>query len=173
MFPLKSTSARSLSIMLLATAIFAPITAQAYLLPEDVLMGNDLYVPPSTRDAQQRAEDQAALSAERREAEQAAEFARQHPAPPPEPEVSNTDNDIPLDMGVNVNLGTEELELLRTIRLLDRVDRNQYIVQHSGAPQPLAPTGAGGILASITMIGAVGWTLKRAGKRMGWASREF
>ncbi|MBU0767201.1 hypothetical protein KKF55_05520 [Patescibacteria group bacterium] len=173
MHPLKSTLARTLSILFLSIAIFAPATANAYLLPEDVLMGNDLYLPPRTRESQQRAEDQTAASAVRREAEQAAEFERQHPAPSPEPVApSSSDYDIPIDMGVNVNLGSNEMELLRTIRLLERVDKNQYVVQHAGAP-PLAPTGAGGILATITMLGAVGWTLRHAGKRMGWASREF
>ncbi|MBU2213737.1 hypothetical protein KKC44_06250 [Patescibacteria group bacterium] len=174
MLRLHSTTARGLSVLLLAVILFAPATARAYLLPEDVLLGNDLYIPPRTRDASQRAEDQAAESAARREAEQAAEFERQHPAPPSEPETSSSSNyDIPIDMGVNVTLGSSEMELLRTIRLLERVDQNQYIVQHSGAPQPLAPTGAGGVIAVMTMMGAVGWTLRKAGKRMGWTSREF
>ena len=174
MLRLRSTLARTFSMLLLTAVLFAPVTARAYLLPEDVLLGNDLYIPPRTRDASQRAEEQAAESAARREAEQAAEFARQHPAPPPETATSSPSNyDIPMDMGVNVTLGSSEMELLRTIRLLERVDQNQYIVQHAGAPQPLAPTGAGGVIAVMTMVGAVGWTIRKAGRRMGWTSREF
>lgn len=173
MLRLQSSWARTFSVFLLALVLFAPVTARAYLLPEDVLMGNDLYIPPRTRDANQRAEDQASESAARREAEQAAEFERQHPTPPPQPQGASSSNyDIPMDMGVNVTLEGGELELLRTIRLLERVDRNQFVSQHAGAP-PLAPTGAGGIIAVMTMVGAVGWTLRKAGKKMGWTSREF
>jgi hypothetical protein len=86
------------------------------------------------------------------------------------------------------SLSEDDRNLLRAIRLierrderlLDRVYTNQNVIDyygsrglgelHAGAPlidgkgfypPPLQPTGAGGILAAITMLGAVVWTVRR------------
>ncbi len=143
-----------------------PAIAHAYLLPEEVLLSEEFYDPPRSREAGDRARMQAEESAARRAEEWAEEYNAQHPSAPEEPvleeEAGTTDAD----------LTPEELELLRTIRLLNRVEDQQNVLQsqqglHGGAPLP--PTGAGGILALITMIGAVGWTLFRAQKERAFA----
>ncbi|MBU0458350.1 hypothetical protein KJ652_01900 [Patescibacteria group bacterium] len=152
----KSLLAKSI-LTVLTAVIIAPITAHAYLLPEDVLMGNDTYVPPSNRDSRDRVLQQSADSAERRQAEWEVEYEKQHPTPPPvEEEIYLESEGNPVDLSGN------DIDLLRTIRLLNRIDQNQATISHSGAP-PLAPTGAPAILSALTMLGAVTWTMKRAG----------
>ena len=60
------------------------------------------------------------------------------------------------------------LELLRTMRLLNRVNQNQVAQQfstvlHSGAPD-LSPTGAPSVIAASIMLGSVLYTMRRAKK---------
>ena len=88
---------------------------------------------------------------------------------------------VPIQNGANATVGfpqqlfgaapgtgldSANLELARTMRLLSRVNQNQAVAQldqvlHSGADD-LAPTGAGSVLAALTMMGAVLYTLRRA-----------
>ena len=152
----------------LVGSLMAPVVASAYLNPEDVLLNADLYAPPRVRETEEAVRRQQRESAQRREEEWNKEYAKQHPAPvvPVEPEYT-----YEADGGV-LNLGIGEMELLRTIRLLERIDAKQETIRHTGAP-PLAPTGAGGIIAVMTMVGAVGWTIKKAGKKRGWISRTI
>lgn len=156
----------------LLLGITVPSIAHAYLLPEDVLLSEEFYAPPRTRETVDVARRQARESAIRREEEQEAFFAEQdfHAAPPEEfpvheEEYEYSDSDF---------YSAEDMELLRTLRLLERIESQQEVLRiqqqfHGGAPaynpQPLAPTGAGGIVTALTMMGAVGWTMVRAGKR--------
>lgn len=161
------------AILLLSLSV-APV-AQAYLSPEDVLLNKELYLPPTRREADERVNQQSRESADRREREQEILFETQRssessaavvPAP------SDGNGAAPDEMG---SLSAEDMRLLQTIRLLDRVQRTQQVVLygdrmlplqadslHGGAP--LAPTGAGGVLSAVTMLGAVGWTMLRARK---------
>ncbi|HAI97921.1 TPA: hypothetical protein DCL30_00040 [Candidatus Peribacteria bacterium] len=143
--------------------LVVPLTANAYLLPEDVLLSTESLVPPRSRETRDRVTAQAKESSIRREVIQAEEFAKQHPAPVEEEEDTTADT--------SSQLSTTDMELLRTIRLLGRIEGRQDILMlpgaHTGAPlspNPLAPTGAGAILTMIVMAGAVGWTLYRAHK---------
>ncbi|MFH0851605.1 MAG: hypothetical protein V1876_02550 [Candidatus Peregrinibacteria bacterium] len=158
--------------LLLISLSVAP-AALAYLSPEDVLLNKELYLPPTTRETSDRVTQQSRESADRREREQEIIFNAQHSskesgvaAVPPPVEGNGA-------APAEGSLSQDDLRLLQTIRLLDRVQRNQQIVLygnrmlpmqadslHGGAP--LAPTGAGGILSGIVMVGAVGWTLLRA-----------
>ncbi|MDO8468963.1 MAG: hypothetical protein Q7S29_04365 [Candidatus Peribacter sp.] len=149
--------------------------AMAYISPEDVLLNKQLYLPPTTRETLNRVTEQSRESADRREREQEIIFKSQHSS-----EASSVPSvPVPLEgNGAAPDIGAyspEDLRLLQTIRLLDRVQRNQQVMLygdrmlplqvdalHGGAP--LAPTGAGGILSGITMVGAVGWTIWRAKK---------
>lgn len=149
--------------------------ALAYLSPEDVLLNKELYLPPSRRESEDRVSEQSRESAERREREQNILFDAQHSS-----EASSAAAvAVPVEnygaAPAESSFSAEDLRLLETIRLLDRVQRNQEVTlygqrvlsiqadsMHGGAP--LAPTGAGGIISAITMVGAVGWTLLRAKK---------
>lgn len=149
-----------------------PSTAFAYMTAEDVLLSKEFFLPPTARETQARNERQTGISAERRMREQDEAFEIQHAAAPEEiPE----EEPIPADEETTGEpaLTSTDLELLRTLRLLDRITDRQRVLQHgataqgdplhSGAP-PLAPTGAGAWIAASTMIGAVGWTLRRVKK---------
>jgi hypothetical protein len=127
--------------------LVVPLTANAYLLPEDVLLSTESLVPPRSRETRDRVTAQAKESSIRREVIQAEEFAKQHPAPVEEEEDTTADT--------SSQLSTTDMELLRTIRLLGRIEGRQDI---------LMLPGAGAILTMIVMAGAVGWTLYRAHK---------
>ncbi|MFH0770075.1 MAG: hypothetical protein V1926_01720 [Candidatus Peregrinibacteria bacterium] len=153
---------RAISSILLSGALLViPTMTAAYLIPEDVLLRSDLALPPTTREAGDRTLQQSEVSAERREAIQAAEFARQHPAPPEVPEEKAPETET-------MEMSATDRQLLSTLRLLGRVSNQQqvlYLNAHAGAPiggQPLSSTGAGGILTAIVMLGAVSWTMLRA-----------
>lgn len=70
----------------------------------------------------------------------------------------------------NGNLDAANMELLRTMRLLARVNQNQAqtgILQHGQslhAGAPLAPTGTPMMIATATIMGAILWTMGRAKK---------
>jgi hypothetical protein len=166
---LKHTFLAGLALLSLTVAP----SAYAYLTPEDVLLNKELYLPPTKRESDIRVARQSRESAERREREQEVLFGAQHSSESSEEAslpAATSESNSAADTG---QLTDEELRLLRTVRLLDRVDRNQNILlygnrllpmqvdaAHGGAP--LTPTGAGGALSAITMIGAVGWTIWRA-----------
>jgi len=167
-------SQRVLTALLFTAALLAPMTVAAYLLPEEVLMNENYYAPPTAREADLYQSAQMKESARRREAEWEAEYARQHP---PEPEVVVVEEeDTHAAAG---ETGTMDLELLRTIRLLERVDARQDVLEdlwtlptmHQGAP--LSPTGPASVLAAMTMLSAMGWTLKSASKKKGWSKRKL
>ncbi len=165
----KRTSKKAISLIILATVLFAPTTALAYLLPEDVLRGNDLYIPPRNRDTRDVVERQAYNSAERRKEEWGVEYERQHPTPPePEPVVAGEEEK---GEGAAMMLTSDAMELLRTVRLLERVDQQQAL-RHEGAP-PLAPTGAPAVLAAMAIVSAAGWTVLKSGRKKAWTSRKI
>ena len=179
------------------TAFALPQIALAYLSPEQVLLNKDMYLPPEPRESQDRSDLQAQETAARRAREQEAAFALQHPASSSEASSAADDGlhgaapgwpagfvAVPIQIGgstipmmqmmgaaaptqssldVNANL-----ELLRTMRLVSRVNQNQAIdgedMMHSSAKKPLASSGPGAILSAMTMVGSVFWTLRRAGK---------
>lgn len=163
------TRRTSLSV-LAVLALLVPAGALAYINPEDVLLNRELFLPPSAREADARTNLQTEESAARRDREQERAFALQHPEEEEETvtEEPAATHEAAADL-TDTNLGATDLELLRTMRLLTRVQQNQQVLQyptqtvmHYGAPQPLAPTGAGSILAAVTMLGAVGWTIRKA-----------
>lgn len=180
-----------ITLSAIALGILMPLQGLAYFTPEDVLLSKEFFLPPSSRETQDRIARQVTQSADRREREQDIIFDAQHVA-----ELREFNDDELLGGGLDSGdtlraaapdslqalggLDASDLELLQAVRLLerregrllDRVNTNQQFLQyygdrpeflHSGAP-PLAPTGAGGVLAAVTMIGAVGWTLRRAHK---------
>lgn len=186
---------RNITLLTALLTLVLPSTALAYMEPEDVLLNRELFLPPSSRDAQERTAIQTQESAARREREQERAFELQNPTPEPEPveEESlhgaaptmqqqgggyiyavpiNSDGTAAFPQQVfgaapAANTQAANLELARTMRLLSRVNQNQATNQfnqqvlHSGADD-LAPTGAGSVLAALTMIGAVLYTLRRA-----------
>ena len=174
------TVLRSLIVGLVLSILSTP-AAHAYFSPEDVLLNKELYLPPSARDASDRAQRQASEAAERREREQDALFEAQRPLEPEDSfylyEEGYFEEGDPLyhDAAPAESIATTpsavDVELARTLRLLDRLEERQRIMRygggqlHAGAPlAPLAPTGAGGILVGITMIASVLWTVQRARK---------
>jgi len=176
-----------------ALATLVPLQVLAYYSPEDVLLSKEFFLPPTPRDSGSRIERQVTQSAARRESEQNSIFSEQYAAEAAKNPQTDLRSDIlgdtetlraaapePTAAALPGGLDAHDLELLKTVRLLDqretrllnRVQDNQQIIQyygsrpdmlHAGAP-PLAPTGAGGILSALIMIGAVGWTLLRTSK---------
>jgi len=177
------------------TAFLLPQVALAYLSPEQVLLNKDMYLPPEPRDSQNRKDLQTQETAARRDREQEAAFTLQHPSS--SSESSSSDDGlhgaapgwpagfvaVPIQIGgstipmmqmmgatttqssldVNANL-----ELLRTMRLVSRVNQNQGVLESPeslhGSGKPLSSSGPGAILSAVTMVGSVFWTLRRAGK---------
>jgi len=190
---LYNTLMRSSKIIFIGiiAGIMLPLQGIAYFTPEDVLLSKEFFLPPTAREGEDRIERQVTTSTERREREQDIIFDAQHVAELRElgdtdllGETLNSDETLraaaPGTINVLGGLDASDLELLQTIqllqsrenRLLNRVNTNQQVLQyygnqpnvlHGGAPL-LAPTGAGGILAAVTMVGAVLWTLRRAHK---------
>ena len=150
-------------------------TAFAYTSPEDVLLNQALYLPPSTRGVEDRVSRQAEDSAARRAREQeilfkdqqpssaSSESAAVHPSADAEGAATALDPE---------SLTADDRELLRTLRLLNRVERSQRVLQYGGRTvedplhpgAPLAPTGLPGIVAATVMVGAAVWTIRRAQK---------
>ena len=172
---------RKITLLTAFILIALPQSTLAYLSPEDVLLNRELYLPPSAREAQDRSALQAQETAARREREQQRAFEAQKPAPtvdvideplhgaaPQQPSVPEGYIAVPINSTYNgqqvygsaPNQNSQDaanLELLRTVRLLDRVNQNQNTAQfstqvlHSGAPD-LAPTGAGSVMALIVLF---------------------
>ena len=182
---------RTFTLLSVSIALAVPQAAFAYLNPEDVLLSREQFFPPTPREAAHRTELQYEESNARREREQERAFSLQHPvveepvfaSAPEEPAApfgfpqggyyvypAAPASGAPAAFGQpafgTTGTQTANLELQRTMRLLSRVNQNQALAQfqsvlHSGAPD-LAPTGAGSIFAASIMIGAVGWTIRRA-----------
>lgn len=181
------TTKLTLSVAL--AILVLPTTALAYLNPEEVLLSRELFLPPTSREAQSRTALQSGESAARRDREQERAFELQHPiveepvfpaAPEPTQQFgfpqggyyvmpAGAQGGFPQGLfGATPTAGLNEsanLELLRTMRLLSRVNQNQGTssVLHSSAGD-LAPTGAGSILAACVMLGSVFYTMRRAKK---------
>ncbi|MBM3227300.1 hypothetical protein FJZ27_00325 [Candidatus Peribacteria bacterium] len=166
-----SPTLRRLLPIIIAIGCMLPMTTAAYMTPEEVLLSSEFYLPPSKRGAKDRVARQRNVSTERRVREQEAHFV---PAAAPEeiPEEDALDEEVyPSEDAASADLSASDLDLLRTIRLLDRITDRQRVLQY-GAPTrgqvllgnrpDLAPTGAGAWVAATTLIGAVGWTLRRA-----------
>lgn len=175
--------------------LLMPGTAMAYLNPEDVLLNRDMFLPPSAREAQDRTDLQANEAAARREREQERAFSVQHPEPEPAPVIEEDLHGAapalpegavyvyPVPLQESAGFGqqlfgaaptqgltdTANLELMRTMRLLDRVNQNQVAAQfqaqvlHSAASD-LAPTGAGSVAAATVMLGSVLYVMRRANR---------
>ena len=182
---------RNLSIAAFALAVVVPLQASAYFLPEEVLLSRVFFLPPTAREAQDRAEQQVIRTTARRDREhELLENVQETAAAAAAAAQEALDAELFVDTEIATeethgsaapstaleNLSEEDRALYNAIRLLDkrqerlltRVDSNQYEMQyyganrlHGGAP-PLAPTGAGGMLAALTMFGAVTWTIRKA-----------
>ncbi len=176
----------------ISLAVLLPAQGIAYFTPEDVLLSKEFFLPPTSRETQDRIQRQVTNSEDRRTREQDALFSEQHADALQYADDADLLGDV-LDADDELRtaapagsaqvlggLDANDLDLLKTIRLLEqregrllnRVQNNQQYVQYygnrqnvlrSGAP-PLAPTGAGGVLSAIVMVGAVGWTLRKVNK---------
>lgn len=169
-----------------ALAILLPIAAHAYMNPYDVLLSDDLLLPSQPRTTIDRVERQQSESTARREREQEEIFAEQNPVVveevAPELEELHGAAAAPAELPIT----PEEREFNSLLRSLERIKENQaqakYDSQvrqqafllleeaglHGGAPlhtgkggRPLAPTGAGSVLAMAVMFLAGVWTLRR------------
>jgi len=183
--------------MQLATllTLLVPGTAFAYLNPDEVLLNRELFLPPTAREAADRSNLQSEEASARREREQERAFSLQHPEPEPIPMEEETLRGsapelppgamyvYPVQMQGAAGYGqplfgaapsagltdTANLELMRTMRLLDRVNQNQFASQfqaqvlHSSA-NDLVPSGAGSIVAALVMMGSVFYVMRRANR---------
>lgn len=185
---------RKISFLTALLSLTVPVTAMAYIEPENVLLNRDLFLPPSARDAQDRTLTQNEEAAARREREQQRAFELQNPTPEPvieeEPLFGSAPADpttaggyiyaypVPMNGGgfpqqlfgaaPSTGLDNANLELARTMRLLSRVNQNQATSQLTSvlhsSADDLAPTGAGSVAAATIMVGAVLYTLRRAAR---------
>lgn len=186
------TRTRSLAWIAAATLAFVPGVAFAYMNPYDVLLSNELLLPSQPRETADRVDRQQSESAARRQAEQEAIFAEQHPAALEEEAAEGSGEDALHDAAPDLTLSDspENREFLTLMRTLERISENQSqakaeaeirqqaflllqqegVELHSGAPllsgkgDGLAPTGLGTVAAVITMACGAAWTLRRAWK---------
>lgn len=166
-------------ILVCATSFIGVRSALAFDPPEQVLLNSEFFLPPSARESRSRQTRQAEISDLRRSEQLQKAITEQHPAPVKE-STEKEEEDVTEEAALPAGLSASDLELLRTVRLLDRITGRQQTPQvyygalpmmqmqggdalHSGAPL-LAPTGAGAWLAATVVIGAVFWTLRRARK---------
>jgi hypothetical protein len=192
LFLYNNSMTTKLTLVTALMVLMTPATALAYLNPDEVLLSRELFLPPTAREAQARTALQSGESAARRDREQDRAFELQHPvveepllpaAPEPQQQFGfpqggyfvvpgTAQGGIPQGLfGAAPQAGLADsanLELLRTMRLLSRVNQNQggsnmNQMLHSSADD-LAPTGAGSILAASLMLGAVFYTIRKAGK---------
>lgn len=155
----------SLRIGFALLALSLPLPASAYLLPEDILENNQYLIPPTHMEAPVRVRKQQKQSADRRESEQKTYFAAQHPEPPPEEDstgINPQETTLPDDEEVS------DAEVLRTARMLDRIEKKQLdiyspSVLHGRAP--MVDTGPATLLMAVPFLAAAGWTWRKAGKR--------
>ena len=179
---------RTLALAALLTIVCAPVV-HAYVNPYDVLLANELLLPPQPRMTEDRLDRQQLESAARREEEQAAIFAEQHPPALEQLEaevIDETHTAAPAEVAAPTT--PESMEMLSLMRALERIKESQSqakaedairqqaflllqengIELHSGAPllqgrgDGLAPTGAGTIVAVIVALAGIAWTVRRA-----------
>lgn len=158
---------RSLRIGLALLALSIPLPVSAYLLPEDVLENNQYLLPPTHAEAPSRVRNQQKTSEERRKNEQETYFAAQHPEPPQEEDfISVTDSQkIPLRDDDEVS----DAEVLRTARMLDRIEKKQLDIYSPSVLRgraPMVDTGPATLLIALPFLAAAGWTWRKAGKRV-------
>ncbi len=165
-----------LTILLLAS--FAPLPAQAYLTPEEVLEEEDFVDPPpnarnaAAARAAQEAEYDARVAAE---AENAANSENPDSNTLDELHGSAEGEEVIDWTDAEAELSAEERH---DERVLDRVERARLdemaaggdgVILHGSAGDeplhggaPLAPTGMGTIAAVLAIAAAVGYTLRKA-----------
>lgn len=156
---------RSLRIGLALLALSLPLPASAYILPEDALE-NNLFVPPTHTEAPARMRRQKNESAERRSREQEEYFAAQHPEPPEEEDFASVKS--PAEV-LPTDDEPSDAEILRTARMLDRIERSQadiYAPRILRGRAPVTDTGPTTLLLAIPFLAAAGWTWRRAGRRI-------
>ena len=157
---------RSLRIGFALLALGLPLPASAYLLPEDVLENNQYLLPPTHMEAPGRVREQQKVSKERRDREQKTYFAAQHPEPPQE-EDSTGIND-PSTTPLPDDEEPSDAEILRTARMLDRIEKRQldiYSPRVLRGRAPMVGTGPATLLMAVPFLAATVWTWRRAGKR--------
>lgn len=141
--------------------VMSPTTILAYSTPEEVLFQNDFFFPPTNRDAEARVQKQKEERLERFKKQQEKDL--QEPSPvEPTPSLEET--------LASLNDALESIEQQNTpdarrdTRLLERIERREQPTalpsRHSGAP--LAPTGAGSVVAVGAILAAALWTIRRA-----------
>lgn len=158
---------RSLRIGLALIALSLPLPAAAYLLPEDVLENNQYLLPPTHTEAPSRVRMQQKVSAERREREQKTYFAAQHPEPPEEEDFTGISD--PAEALFQDEEDISDAEILRTARMLDRIEKRQldiYAPRVLRGRTPMVDTGPASILLAIPLLAAAAWTWRRAGKKL-------
>lgn len=158
---------RPLRIGLALLAFGLPLSAEAYLLPEDVLENNQYLLPPTHMEAPGRVRMQQKVSAERREREQETYFAAQHPEPPQEEDFADFEDAD--GMLFQDDEEVSDAEILRTARMLDRIEKRQleiYAPRVLRGRTPMVDTGPASILLAIPFLAAAVWTWRRAGKRL-------
>lgn len=174
---------KTLALSAFCVIAFAP-AAQAYVNPYDVLLANDLLLPPQPRMTEDRLDRQQRESAARRDEEQAAIFAEQHPPVLEELDTEALESELHGAAEEEIVLPDtpENMEMLSLMRALERIKDNQVEARqteairqqaflllqenglelHSGAPNDLAPTGAGTAIAIVVALAGIIWTIRRA-----------
>lgn len=181
-----------LTIVSLLSSAIMPLTAHAYLTPDQVLDDEDFSArfyepPPSKREIDDVVREQQERSAERREAEWAAAHPEEedatHEAAPDE-EMTDEDSDIEdlikaleqynsdqaaadeevADDSVTLTAGEKrDMRLLERLRGRDAADViAAQETLHSGAP--LTPTGPTTVLVTLAVAAAIGETWRRVRK---------
>lgn len=165
--------------LLIALATFAPLPAQAYLTPEEVIESGDFVdAPPNARGAKAaRAAQEAEYDA--RAADQAArDEAADASTPPADNTIDGLHNAAADTEAVDWNPAGDGLtpDERRDDRVLQRVERNRLddmaqngVVLRGSAPDeplhggaPLAPTGMGTVMAVLAVVAASAFTLGKA-----------
>lgn len=158
----------SLALILTFLSLLPQGVRAQYLTPEEVLWEFETLYPPNSRDAAERAKQQAEQSASRREREQEEFFAAQRVQ-------EETDTE---DLSETVAALEEAIEALleeeknpedrRIDRLLQRVETHKQVLRipqdplNSGAP--LIGTGLTTTVAILSLLGAGMWTMRKAKK---------
>lgn len=173
------TRTHILNGLALVLMLSAPVTASAYMTPEEVLTSDEnsrfFEPPPSQRETDAIAEQQASSAAARRAAEQAALFGSSSSATAEDDSLHGAAPEIDDETTMDDSSDTSGLSAADQ-RILERVKDRQLelMIQeqaqilasqqslHGGAP--LADTGTGTILVVVTLGIAGAWTLWKARK---------
>ncbi|OGJ58666.1 hypothetical protein A3D11_01885 [Candidatus Peribacteria bacterium RIFCSPHIGHO2_02_FULL_49_16] len=149
-----------------------PISTAAYITPEQAVMDDWLWLPPTNTEAHDRVRMQQQRSAERREREQAAYFSAQHPPEPKQKDIESSFtkdlNDSPLETS---SISDEEVR--RMAQILERIDKQQAniygnyglgsVLHHRQAP--VTDTGPASAAAGLALISVAIWTVRRAWRK--------